>query len=65
MIFNGVFNDLSADQIVAIMSCFVFQEKGEETPKLSEELAGPLRQMQVCLFTANEKVGFHQYEFET
>eukprot|EP00111_Clytia_hemisphaerica_P011285 TCONS_00033042-protein len=46
MIFNGVFNDLTADQITAIMSCFVFQEKGEEMPKLSEELAGPLRQMQ-------------------
>jgi len=46
MIFNGVFNDLTVDQIVAILSCFVFQEKGDEVPKLSEELAGPLRQMQ-------------------
>lgn len=27
MIFNGVFNDLTEDQIVAILSCFVFQEK--------------------------------------
>jgi len=46
MIFNGVFNDLTVDQIVAILSCFVFQEKGDELPKLVEELAGPLRQMQ-------------------
>jgi ATP-dependent RNA helicase DOB1 len=27
MIFNGVFNDLTAEQIVALASCFVFQEK--------------------------------------
>ena len=27
MIFNGVFNDLTPDQIAGIMSCFVFQEK--------------------------------------
>lgn len=46
MVFNGVFNDLNADQTVSILSCFVFQEKGDEVPKLSEELAGPLRQMQ-------------------
>lgn len=27
MIFNGVFNDLAPEQIVALASCFVFQEK--------------------------------------
>ena len=27
LIFNGAFNDLSVEQCVALMSCFVFQEK--------------------------------------
>ncbi|XP_070563794.1 exosome RNA helicase MTR4-like [Ptychodera flava] len=46
MIFNGVFNELKVEQIVALLSCFVFQEKANEMPKLTEELSGPLRQMQ-------------------
>ncbi|XP_015775447.1 PREDICTED: superkiller viralicidic activity 2-like 2 [Acropora digitifera] len=46
MIFNGVFNELSVQQCVALLSCFVFEEKCDELPKLTEELAGPLRQMQ-------------------
>ncbi|KAJ7386581.1 Exosome RNA helicase MTR4 [Desmophyllum pertusum] len=46
MIFNGVFNDLTVQQCVALLSCFVFEEKSDELPKLTEELAGPLRQMQ-------------------
>ena len=27
MIFNGAFNDLTSQQCVALLSCFVFQEK--------------------------------------
>ena len=27
LIFNGAFNDLSVEQEVALLSCFVFQEK--------------------------------------
>ena len=27
MIFNGAFNDLAVEQAVALLSCFVFQEK--------------------------------------
>ena len=27
MIFNGVFNDLTVQQCVALLSCFVFEEK--------------------------------------
>lgn len=46
MIFNGMFNDLSVPQCVALLSCFVCDEKSSEMPKRSEELAGPLRQMQ-------------------
>ncbi|XP_063930260.1 exosome RNA helicase MTR4-like [Zophobas morio] len=45
MIFTGVFNDLTVEQAVSLLSCFVFQEKMNENPKLKEILAGPLRQM--------------------
>ncbi|MGH0168932.1 UNVERIFIED_CONTAM: hypothetical protein FKN15_055848 [Acipenser sinensis] len=47
MIFNGLFNDLTSEQATALLSCFVFQENASEMPKLTEQLAGPLRQMQV------------------
>ncbi|KAK9246025.1 rRNA-processing arch domain-containing protein [Lipomyces tetrasporus] len=45
MIFNGVFNDLAPEQIAALLSCFVFQEKSKETPKMTAELAKPLRDL--------------------
>uniref|UniRef100_A0A8D0E144 Exosome RNA helicase MTR4 n=1 Tax=Salvator merianae TaxID=96440 RepID=A0A8D0E144_SALMN len=48
MMFNGLFNDLSSEQATALLSCFVFQENSSEMPKLTEQLAGPLRQMQEC-----------------
>ncbi|KAF8976680.1 ATP-dependent RNA helicase mtr4 [Entomortierella lignicola] len=46
MIFNGAFNDLTVEQTVALLSCFVFQEKAEGNSALREELATPLRLMQ-------------------
>ncbi|KAG0018121.1 ATP-dependent RNA helicase mtr4 [Podila clonocystis] len=46
MIFNGAFNDLTVEQTVALLSCFVFQEKSDSTPSLRDELATPLRLMQ-------------------
>uniref|UniRef100_A0A3P9K9Q5 Exosome RNA helicase MTR4 n=1 Tax=Oryzias latipes TaxID=8090 RepID=A0A3P9K9Q5_ORYLA len=48
MMFNGLFNDLSVEQATALLSCFVFQENASEIPKLTEQLAAPLRQMQEC-----------------
>jgi len=45
MIFNGVFNTMTVEQCTAVLSCLIFQEKGE-MPKLAEELATPLRIMQ-------------------
>lgn len=45
LIFDGVFNHLTVEQCCALLSCFVFEEKAKEVPKLSEELAGPRRQM--------------------
>ncbi|KAM7351746.1 exosome RNA helicase Mtr4 [Cochliomyia hominivorax] len=46
MIFNGVFNDLTTAQSVALLSTFVCDEKSSENPKATEELSGPLRAMQ-------------------
>ena len=47
MMFNGVFNTMTVEQCTAVLSCLIFQEKGE-TPKLAEDLAAPLRTMQEC-----------------
>ncbi|KAI7863459.1 rRNA-processing arch domain-containing protein [Spinellus fusiger] len=46
MIFQGVFNDLSVEQAVALLSCFVFDEKVDQQTRLQDELSGPLRLMQ-------------------
>lgn len=46
MIFNGLFNSLSVPQMTALISCFVCDDKSNEMPKSTEELSGPLRQMQ-------------------
>jgi ATP-dependent RNA helicase DOB1 len=43
LVFNNVFNDLSVAQCVALLSCFVFQEKSNEEPRLTDELSNPLR----------------------
>lgn len=46
MLFNGLFNALTVPQTVALLSCMVCDEKASELPKSTEELSGPLRQMQ-------------------
>ncbi|XP_008546957.1 exosome RNA helicase MTR4 [Microplitis demolitor] len=46
MIFNGLFNALNVPQMTALLSCFVCDEKSNEMPKSTNELSGPLRQMQ-------------------
>jgi len=46
LIFSGVFNDLTPEQIAALCSCLVFEEKSDEPGQAREELAGPLRQLQ-------------------
>lgn len=46
MIFNGLFNSLSVPQLTALVSCLVCDEKSSEMPKSTEELSGPLKQMQ-------------------
>ncbi|XP_013393538.1 exosome RNA helicase MTR4 [Lingula anatina] len=46
LLFNGSFNELTAAQVASLLSCLVFQENSSEMPKLTDELTGPLRQMQ-------------------
>jgi len=38
LIFENVFTDLDAAEIVALLSCFVFQEKSENEPVLTDKL---------------------------
>ncbi|GMM35769.1 ATP-dependent RNA helicase [Saccharomycopsis crataegensis] len=46
LIFNGNFNDLTASQCAALLSCFVFEERSKEVPRLRPELSEPLKAMQ-------------------
>jgi ATP-dependent RNA helicase DOB1 len=47
LIFNGTFRELTVEQVVAMMSCFCFQEKLDAAPaKLKEVLSTPLRLLQ-------------------
>ncbi|ODV94989.1 hypothetical protein PACTADRAFT_50824 [Pachysolen tannophilus NRRL Y-2460] len=46
LIFNGTFNELTPEQCAALLSCFVFEERSKETPRLKPELSEPLKQMQ-------------------
>lgn len=46
MLFQGAFNELNVYQIAALLSCFVFEEKTQQQPKLTEELSKPLKTMQ-------------------
>lgn len=46
LIFNGLFNELSPEQCAALLSCFVFQERAKEVPRLKPELQEPLQAMQ-------------------
>ena len=46
MMFNGVYSELTVPQILALLSCFVFQEKSTDNLELTEELEIPLRRIQ-------------------
>ena len=45
LIFNGNFNELKPEQAAALLSCFAFQERCKEAPRLKPELAEPLKNM--------------------
>ena len=46
LLFNRVFNELTPEQCAALLSCFVFEEKSNETPTLKEDLSKPYRDLQ-------------------
>ncbi|KAL2912079.1 ATP-dependent RNA helicase mtr4 [Polyrhizophydium stewartii] len=47
LIFNGVFNELTVEQTVALLSCFAFGERAtDDSQPLREELKQPLRILQ-------------------
>ncbi|KAF2142553.1 uncharacterized protein K452DRAFT_318154 [Aplosporella prunicola CBS 121167] len=46
LLFNGFFNELTPEVAAATLSCFIFEEKSNETPALKEELAKPYREIQ-------------------
>ncbi|EDO17207.1 hypothetical protein Kpol_1035p20 [Vanderwaltozyma polyspora DSM 70294] len=45
LIFNGNFNELTPEQAAALLSCFAFQERCKEAPRLKPELGEPLKAM--------------------
>lgn len=40
LLFENMFDDLSPSEVAAVMSCFVFDEKCSEMPKLTDTLSG-------------------------
>uniref|UniRef100_A0A5K3FPS9 Helicase C-terminal domain-containing protein n=1 Tax=Mesocestoides corti TaxID=53468 RepID=A0A5K3FPS9_MESCO len=46
LLFEGIFNRLSPEQIAALLSCFVFEERASQMPNLSRDLADALRTLQ-------------------
>ena len=54
LIFSGSFNDLDVPVMVALMSCLVTQEHGDESEmRLKDELQGPFRQSRCWVKTTN------------
>ncbi|RCK65514.1 ATP-dependent RNA helicase DOB1 [Candida viswanathii] len=43
LLFSGFFNELTPQQICGLLSCFIFQERAKELPKLKPELAEPAK----------------------
>jgi ATP-dependent RNA helicase DOB1 len=47
LMFSGMFNELSAEQVVAVLSTLVFEERPEKKKSIiRDELQGPFRQLQ-------------------
>ncbi|TGZ83792.1 antiviral helicase [Ascodesmis nigricans] len=46
LLFNRVFNELTPEQIAALLSCFVFEEKSNNEVNLKENLQKPFRELQ-------------------
>ena len=70
LLFNRFFNDLSTEQIAAVLSVFVFEEKipDSQSPVLSEELSNPLREIQrqarvVAKVSIESKMAINEQEY--
>ena len=46
LLFNRFFNELTPEQCAAVLSCFIFEEKSNDTSQLKDELAKPFRDIQ-------------------
>jgi len=46
LLFNRFFNDMTPEQCAAVMSCFVFEERVNEVPVLTEDQSRALREIQ-------------------
>ena len=56
--FSGTFNDLTVEQIAAMLSCLVFQDRRKEQeggPQLRENLAGPYRMVQEVILNKYDR----------
>lgn len=69
LLFNGFFNNFTPEQIAAVMSVFVFEEKVKEAPPLSkDELAKPLKDIQniartVAKVSQESKLALNEEEY--
>jgi ATP-dependent RNA helicase DOB1 len=69
LLFNGFFNEFTPEQIAAVMSVFVFEEKVKEAPPLSkDELAKPLKTIQntartVAKVSQESKLALNEEEY--
>jgi ATP-dependent RNA helicase DOB1 len=46
LLFNNFFTDMAPEQVAAILSVFIFEEKSKEDPKIPNELMKPFRDIQ-------------------
>lgn len=52
LLFNGVFNTLTPEEVCALLSCLVYKEGSCDRPNLSEPMLEILKQIQVSFCCA-------------
>lgn len=69
LLFNGFFNDLTPEQVAAVIGCFVFEEKVKDAqPLQKDELAKPLKIIQatartVAKVSQESKIALNEDEY--
>jgi ATP-dependent RNA helicase DOB1 len=68
LLFNRFFNELAPEQCAACLSCFIFEEKSNDTPALKEELAKPFREIQqqarvIAKISQESKLAINEEEY--